>query len=63
MMCTILKFAPASKASHELKDGEQSPKRGEVVIFPGIRYEHAATADCRQHSDERAIGKRDFLVL
>ena len=62
-MCTILKFAPASKAPHEPKDGEQSPKRGEVVIFPGIRYERAETADCQPNSAQRSGGKRDFLVL
>ena len=62
-MCTILKFAPASKASHEPKGGEQVRKRGEVVIFPGIRYERAEMAESQQNSDQRDIGKRDFLVL
>lgn len=62
-MCTILKFAPASKASHEPRGAEQSRKRGEVVIFPGIRYERREAADNQQICDQRDGGKRDFLVL
>lgn len=62
-MCTILNFAPASKGTIDPKACEQPPKKGEVVIFPGVRYERHEPAASSVGLREADLAKRDFLNL
>lgn len=60
-MCTILNFSPAAGGEARAKSCGDQHNTGEVVIFPGVRYEPSTAAQLREHGARQV--KRDVLVL
>jgi len=60
-MADILEFRPAESKRHG--DGASVGERGpaEVVVFPGVRYEH--WADARGHAEAVAEARRQRDVI
>ena len=58
-MGTILKFVPAEQEAAGAKSGSGPKKSGEIIIFPGVRYDNGA----RTKASCMAAGKRDYLEL
>lgn len=61
-MCTILKFAPATKPEQPQRGCGKPRMSGEIVLFPGVRYERTWD-DGHLSAQPEAQSKRDFLVL
>ncbi len=59
-MCTILKFALPPMSDEAEKGCGKPAKTGEIVIFPGVRYERRVDDLGPAHHGHQ---KRDFLVL
>jgi len=61
-MCTILKFAPSEMPEQLRRNSENASQTGEVIIFPGVRYERQHEAKKQQPKPELPV-QRDFLIL
>ena len=60
-MATILEFRPGQRAQHVQSRPHSS---GEVVLFPGIRYEYEApAAKAASKTRRRSPRKRDKLEI
>ena len=58
-MGTILKFVPAEQEEAGANSGGGPKKSGEIIIFPGVRYDRNA----RAKANCITVGKRDYLEL
>ena len=57
-MGTILKFIPAGPEEAGEKSSSQPKKTGEIIIFPGVRYDRGT-----RKVTNSVAGKRDYLEV
>ena len=60
-MGTILKFAPAEAAVDAERTVDKPARHGEIIIFPGIRYERPSANSAGRPQSQRV--QRDYLIL
>ena len=62
-MCTTLKFAPSQTPEQAIKKDEKRVNTGEIVLFPGVRYERHAEMPMKKSAASDLASERDFLIL
>jgi len=62
-MGTIVKFAP-SQTSEQMKENHGATiTAGEIILFPGVRYERDAEEQKQKTPQYNTKTERDFLFL
>jgi len=63
-MAIILEFRSGRSAQHTRRAPRLPLTSGEIVLFPGVRYEYdAPAADVSPKGRRRGAGKRDKLEI
>jgi len=60
-MCTILKFDSSQTPAQHKKTYSRVIKNGEIILFPGVRYERHADAPANNAKQPEI--ERDILIL